>query len=102
MSGSLGIRWIILKKVWPTIATNLTNIFNACLHLGYHPTQWKEATVVVIPKPDKLDYSVAKAHQPISLLKTMSKLLEKAVTKHLVMTLLIFSLMCSFTHATPL
>ena len=37
--------------------------------------------VVVIPKPDKPDYSVAKAHRPISLLETLSKLLEKAVAK---------------------
>jgi retron-type reverse transcriptase len=42
---------------------------------------WKEAVVVVIPKPGKTDYSVAKAHRPISLLETMSKLLEKAVAK---------------------
>ena len=36
---------------------------------------------MVIPKPDKPDYSVAKAHRPISLLETLSKLLEKAVAK---------------------
>jgi hypothetical protein len=38
---------------------------------------------VVIPKPDKPDYSLPKAHRPISLLKTMSKLLEKAVAKRM-------------------
>jgi hypothetical protein len=38
---------------------------------------------VAIPKPDKLDYSLPKAHRPISLLETMSKLLEKAVTKRM-------------------
>ena len=37
--------------------------------------------MVAIPKPDKPDYSHAKAHRPISLLETMSKLLEKAVAK---------------------
>ena len=36
---------------------------------------------MVILKPDKLDYSVAKAHRPILLLETLSKLLEKAVAK---------------------
>ena len=44
-------------------------------------TVWKEAKVVVIPKPDKADYSAPKAHRPISLLETMSKLLEKAIAK---------------------
>ena len=38
---------------------------------------------MVIPKPDKPDYSYAKAHCPISLLKTMSKLMEKAVAKRM-------------------
>lgn len=37
--------------------------------------------MVVIPKPGKSNYSVPKAHRPILLLKTMSKLLEKAVAK---------------------
>lgn len=79
--GSSGIGWLILKKAWPVIKENLTNIYNACLTLGYHPVRWKEAMVVVIPKPGKDDYLVAKAHRPISLLETMSKLLEKAVAK---------------------
>jgi hypothetical protein len=60
----------------------LTNIFTACISLQYHPTRWKEAVVVVIPKPGKTDYSQAKAHRPISLLETMSKLMEKAIAKH--------------------
>jgi hypothetical protein len=48
---------------------------------GITPARWKEAVVVVIPKPGKTDYSRAKAHRPISLLETMSKLMEKAVAK---------------------
>ena len=79
--GSSGIGWLILKKVWPSIGKNLTDIYNACLRLGYNPARWKEATVVVIPKPGKDDYSVAKAPRPISLLETMSKLMEKAIAK---------------------
>ena len=79
--GSSGIGWLILKKAWPVISANLTNIYNACLRLGYHPTRWKEASVVVIPKPGKDDYSLAKSHRPISLLKTMSKLMEKGIAK---------------------
>jgi hypothetical protein len=59
----------------------LTNIYNACIITGHHPTCWKEATVVVIPKVDKPDYLAAKAYRPISLLKNLSKLLEKAVAK---------------------
>jgi hypothetical protein len=79
--GLSGIGWELLKQGWPHMDDLLTNIFTACITLQYHPTHWKEAVVVVIPKPGKSDYSRAKAHRPISLLKTMSKLMEKAVAK---------------------
>jgi hypothetical protein len=79
--GSSGIGWELLKHRWPHMDELLSNIFSACISLQYHPTHWKEAVVVVIPKPGKSDYSRAKAHRPISLLETMSKLMEKAVAK---------------------
>jgi hypothetical protein len=79
--GSLGIGWDLMKKGWSHMSKLLTNIYNACTSLGHHPMRWKEATVVVIPKPDKPDYSAAKAYWPISLLENLSKLLEKAVAK---------------------
>jgi hypothetical protein len=79
--GISGIGWDLLKHGWPHCNDLLTNIFSSCIRLGHHPDQWKEATVVIIPKPNKLDYSHAKANHPISLLETMSKLMEKAVAK---------------------
>jgi hypothetical protein len=81
--GSSGIDWSLLKKGWDAVKDHLINVYNACLVLGYHPPVWKEAKVVAIPKPDKPDYSLPKAHRPISLLETMSKLLEKAVAKRM-------------------
>ena len=79
--GESGIRYLLLKCAWLHISHILTPLYSACVRLGYHPMCWKSATVVVIPKPNKSDYSSAKAHQPISLLETMSKLLEKAIAK---------------------
>ena len=81
--GSSGIGWFLLKKGWPHMGTLLAHVFTACVNLAHHPVHWKEAKVVVIPKPDKPDYSHAKAHRPISLLETMSKLMEKAVAKRM-------------------
>lgn len=81
--GSLGIGWFLLKKGWPHMGSLLANIFTACVHLAHHLAHWKEAKVVVIPKPDKPNYSHAKVHHPISLIETMSKLMKKAVTKHM-------------------
>jgi hypothetical protein len=81
--GTLGIGWILLKKGWDTVKNHLILIYNACFVLGHHPVHWKEAKVVAIPKPDKPDYSLPKVHWPILLLETMSKLLKKAVAKHM-------------------
>jgi hypothetical protein len=81
--GSSGIGWSLLKKGWGAVKDHLLLVYNACLTLGHHPPRWKEAKVMAIPKPDKADYSLPKAHHPISLLETMSKLLEKAVAKRM-------------------
>jgi hypothetical protein len=81
--GSSGIGWSILKKGWGAVKDHLIFIYNACFTLGHHPARWREAKVVAIPKPDKPDYSLPKAHRPISLLETMSKLLEKAIAKQM-------------------
>jgi hypothetical protein len=81
--GSSGIGWGLLKKAWGAVKDHLVLTFNSCLHLGHHPACWKEAKVVAIPKLDKPNYSLPKAHRPISLLETMSKLLEKVVAKRM-------------------
>ena len=80
--GTSGIGWFLLKKGWPHMGTLLAHVFTACVNLAHHPAHWKEAKVV-IPKPDKPNYSHAKAHRPISLLETMSKLMEKVVAKRM-------------------
>ena len=77
--GSSGISYKLLKwayKAWPD---RFISIFNAAISLGYHP--WKEALVVVVPKPNKPNYSLPKAYRPISLLECCGKLLEKIVAK---------------------
>lgn len=81
--GPTGVGWQMLKWAWPVIGSTLTNVFDACVHLGHHPARWREAMVVVIPKPDKPDYTLPKAHRPISLLECMSKLLEKVIANRI-------------------
>jgi hypothetical protein len=81
--GTSGIGWSLLKKGWGGVQDHLVDVFNACFRSGHHPARWKEAKVVAILKPDKPDYSLPKAHRPISLLETMSKLLKKAVVKRM-------------------
>ncbi|GBP97791.1 Putative 115 kDa protein in type-1 retrotransposable element R1DM [Eumeta japonica] len=50
---------------------------NKCLQLGYFPRAWKVATIKVIPKPGKDDYSRPKSYRPIGLLPVMGKTVER-------------------------
>lgn len=56
-------------------------LLNRCLELAHFPTRWKEATVVVLRKPGKDDYSQAKSYRPIGLLSVLGKVLEKMMIK---------------------
>jgi len=67
----------LATKTW------IKNIYQASLDLKCLPTTWKMAKIVVIQKPNKLDYSLPKAYRPISLLMTISKGLEAIVARWL-------------------
>jgi len=58
--GPSGIGYTILKWAHAARPEALTTIFNLCLETGKHP--WNEATIIVLNKPQKPDYSVAKAY----------------------------------------
>jgi hypothetical protein len=77
--GPSGISYRLLKWAHVAAPAALTHIFNLSLFTGHHP--WKHTTVVILNKPNKLDYSLAKAYCPISLLEYTAKLLEKIVAK---------------------
>jgi hypothetical protein len=51
--------------------------------IGYHPRPWWQSTMVVIPKPNKPDYSNPKAYRPIALLNCLGKVLEKLMASRL-------------------
>lgn len=67
----------ICRKVVEKHPKFMANLFNRCLDLGHFPTPWKEATVVLIPKPGKSDPSELSSRRPIGLLPVFSKILEK-------------------------
>ena len=43
------------------------------------PTQWKRASVIILPKDGKPDYTEPTAYRPISLLPVQGKVLEKII-----------------------
>jgi len=79
--GPSGVGYKLLKWAHAANPTTIPDLLDRCLWEGVHP--WKEATIVVINKPQKPDYSVPKAYWPIALMECVGKLLEKIVTKRI-------------------
>lgn len=72
----------ILKKIGDLIAEPLAYIFNQSMESGAFPTAWKIAVVVPIHKSGSR--SDPSNYRPISLLGSISKLLERIVNRRLV------------------
>ena len=75
--GTDGIKPIAYKHLPTNIIQNLQIIYKAVIMLEYTPKIWKEAKLIVIPKPWKSSYKVAKSWRPISLTNYLIKALEK-------------------------
>ena len=81
-----GTDWIpnrALHRVATVSPALLQRIFQRCLDLGVHPARWKEATTVMLRKPNKPDYTSPKAYRPIALLNTLGKALEAVMARRL-------------------
>lgn len=67
-----------IKKL-PNIGVKLLlTIINSCLSAKYFPNCWKEAKIIPIAKPNK-PHNSPKSYRPISLLPSISKILEKVI-----------------------
>jgi hypothetical protein len=79
--GISGINYKLIKWAFDADPSSFSHVFNLSLSTGIHV--WKQAAVVPVAKPQKPDYSIAKAYRPVSLLECTGKLLEKIVTKRI-------------------
>ena len=78
-SGHDNISNILLKKICPIITQPLVLIFNLSLIKGVFPSRMKLSEVIPLHKGKESYYTTN--YRPISLLLTISKLLEKVVYK---------------------
>ena len=78
--GPDGIPGMLLKTTAREIAPSPCRLFNMSLSLGSVPASWKRANVTPVFKKD--NPSLAMNDRPISLLCTVSKVLERFVYNH--------------------
>lgn len=72
----------MLKTIWQVLVIPITNLFDTSLQTSTFPTSWKSALLCPIPKirvPVEF-----KDFRPISLLTTLSKVLEKVANNQIV------------------
>lgn len=71
----------MLKICYPVIKNHLLHIINCCLLENYFPAKWKIAHVIPLPKSAKVEQY--KDLRPISLLPTLSKILESIMSQQI-------------------
>lgn len=71
----------VLKKMPHAVMILLAIVFNNCINNCYFPTKWKTAKIVAIPK--KSNNNNVAGYRPISLLCSVSKILEELVLRRL-------------------
>ncbi|KAJ6136773.1 hypothetical protein N7497_012326 [Penicillium chrysogenum] len=81
--GEDGLPAIVWKMTWPTVKYRVLELFQASLAEGSLPRQWRHAKIIPLKKPNKENYTIAKAWRPISLLATLGKILESVVAERI-------------------
>ena len=81
--GPDGLGFECLKIAYAAIPEYFHSLFEVLIRAGYHPKIWREATIVIIKKAGKPDYSAPKAYRPISLLNCLGKISEKIMATRL-------------------
>ena len=81
--GDDGLPAMVWKQIWPVVKDRVLHLFQTSLDGGELPTQWRNARIIPLKKPNKGDYTVGKAWRPISLLSTLGKALESVVAERI-------------------
>ena len=82
--GPDGLAPCVLQHLGDAGIAYLTRIFACSVKHTWMPNQWRQMSVVFIPKEGKEDYAVAKSYRPITLSNFVLKTLERLLQWYLV------------------
>ena len=72
-TGPSGLSNAVLTHCADLLTPHLGCIYCMTFHLSMFTQQWKTTTTAVLWKPNKPNYTIAKAYRPITLMKTLAK-----------------------------
>lgn len=81
--GEDGLPAVVWKRLWHVVKYRVWALFDASLREGIVPQQWRTAKIIPLKKPDRGDYTIAKAWRPISLLSTLGKIMEAVIAERI-------------------
>jgi hypothetical protein len=78
----------VLREAYATVSELFNYLYPVLITNGYHPKCFKEATGVILKKPQTTkspyrNYALPKAYRVISLLNCLAKVMEKIVARRL-------------------
>jgi len=80
--GPDGIHNEVLKAAVKADPQRFLLVFNQCIREAVYPTKWKQANLVLIPKPEKPPEDPS-SYRPLCMLDTVGKLFEKLLVRRL-------------------
>jgi hypothetical protein len=81
--GEDGLPAMVWRQIWPVVKEQVLLLFQSSIDEGKVPSQWRNAKIIPLKKPNKADYTAAKAWRPISLLSTLGKVLESVIAERI-------------------
>jgi hypothetical protein len=81
--GNDNLSMLVWRELWPVLKNQLFGLFKSSLNAGKLPHSWKIARIIPLRKGVDREYTICSSHRPISLLSTISKIMESVIAERI-------------------